>query len=125
MEMRRVSCLIIMAVWLFGGIAQGQDRSDFVGLWESLDQAGLALELREDGVGVAYQSADRSFDVEWTVDTEVDPMRLFLTINGQTRVSLVELDEPDEMLMTEPRAEAPDGFRDTPVMRLGRVDIDG
>lgn len=123
--MGRASCLIIVAVWLVGGMVQAQDRSDFVGRWESLDQVGLALELQEDGVGAAYQSADRSFDVEWTADTEVGPMRLFLTIDGQTRVSLVEFDEPDEMHLTEPRAEAPEDFRDIPVMRLGRVDVGG
>ena len=123
--MGRLSCLIIVAAWFVGGIAQAQDRSDFVGRWESLDQAGLALELQDEGVGVAYQSAEQSFDLEWTVDTEVDPMRLFLTIEGQTRVSLVALDETDEMIMTEPRAEAPESFEDAPVMRLGRVDIDG
>ena len=83
------------------------------------------MELQDDGLGVAYQSEDQSFQAEWSVDTEVQPMRLFLTIDGQTRVSLVRLDTPDTMTMTEPRSEAPEDFDDLPVMRLGRADTDG
>ena len=123
--MWRVTYLMMIVFGLAVGPAQAQDRSDFVGRWESLDQAGLALELQDDGLGVAYQSEDQSFQAEWSVDTDVEPMRLFLTIDGETRVSLVRLDTPDSMTMTEPRSEAPEGFGDVPVLRLGRVDTDG
>ena len=102
--------------------ARAQDASAFLGRWESRSQFGLALELMPDGTGVAYQTEDDSFPLTWSVDTAADPLRLELTINGQTRVSLVRFDGEDSLTLTEPRQEAPDGFEDVPLMLLDRVD---
>ncbi len=117
-------------LWRFIGVlfcltalsAQAQDAGQFIGRWESRDQAGLALELFAEGDGVAYQTDEESFPVTWTADMAAEPIRLRLTINGQTRISLVRFDAPDRITMTEPRSEAPEGFDDINLMLLYRVD---
>lgn len=51
-------------------------------------------------------------ELRWRLDTTAEPARLLFTIEGDQMVSLIRLEAPDRLVMTEPDEEPAENFED-------------
>lgn len=103
------------------GTAAAQEPADLYGVWEAtLGSDTITLELRPDGSG-SGQEGDRVHPLRWRLDTVMQPAQLHFTIDGEQMVSLVRVDGPGRLTITEPDDRVAESFEDGGTLTFRRV----
>ena len=98
-----------------------QDQADtaarLLGMWD-VDMEGetVMVEFREGGTGQVTEDGD-SAPISWALDTTTDPLRLSVTLDGNTSFAQVRFDAPDKITLSVPFDAAPGSFDEVLVLR--------
>lgn len=104
----------------------GDTGQSLIGAWQSEpgQSDDVRVTFRDDGTALVSEgSDDPGMNVRYEVDWSATPARIFWTIEGSQRISLVEFIDADRIRVTEPSSN-PQSFQDEDPMVFARTGRD-
>ena len=112
--------IVILCATLGGAIAL--EDADLLGTWEgTADGNTVTIVFHADGTGDAREVGGDGIQLRWRLDAGRDPAHLHFRAEGENLISLVEIDTPDRLRMTEPESTLPAGFGEARVLVFRRI----
>jgi len=84
---------------------EGDPSEILIGTWVmSNDSDAVKVQFKEDGTGTLWDGSEE-MAIKYELAADKSPLELSLTIEGDTRYSLLQLVSEDKVMITEPEAE--------------------